>query len=335
MARGGADRQLPASPDGEGVFIVVNRSSGTSVVRQDPARMLAERLPRAELHLIEGGDPAEAVRMALARADPPRILGVCGGDGSVAAVAHEARLAGLPFLVIPAGTFNHFARAAGASPPSAAVDALQRGEGVRVDVAELSLDDDAPITVLNTASVGVYPEFVTERERHERRWGKWLAGLMAARVLRHSDPVTIVVGGRRALVWTLFVGVGANDSDIVAPLRRRRLDGGVLDVRLLHADKRATAMASLAFGRRISMILRGLGLLPRRLEWRMTESLDVIVRPQQGQPPGFAHDGEVAIEAPARAAAASAEPGYRTRIRVVPAALDVYRPAATRHPMKG
>ena len=326
-ARGGADRRLPASPDGEGAFIVVNRSSGTSVVRLDPARMLAERLPRAELHLLEGGDPGEAVRVALARADPPSILGVCGGDGSVAAVAHEARLAGLPLLVVPSGTFNHFAKAAGASPPSAAVDALQRGEGVRVDVAELSFDDDDPITVLNTASVGVYPEFVTERERHERRWGKWLAGLMAARVLRDAEPVTIAIGGRQANVWTLFVGVGANDPDIAAPLGRRRLDGGVLDVRVLHADTRARAVASLAFGRRTSGILRGLGMLPRRIESFTTPSLEVVVKPREDQPPGFAHDGEVATATAAEAAAAHGDRGYRTRIAIEPGALDVYRPA--------
>ncbi len=334
-AAGGADRRLPASPDGEGAFIVVNRSSGTSVVRLDPARMLAERLPRAELHLSEGGDPGEAVRAALARADPPRILGVCGGDGSVAAVAHEARLAGLPLLVVPTGTFNHFAKAAGASPASAAVDALQRGEGVRVDVAELSFADADPITVLNTASVGVYPEFVAERERHEQRWGKWLAGLMATRVLRESEPVTIVIGGRQANVWTLFVGVGANDPDVAAPLGRRRLDGGVLDVRVLHADTRARAVASLAFGRRITGILRGLGMLPRRIESFMTPSLEVIVKPRGNQPPGFAHDGEVATATAAEAAAAQGNRGYRTAITIEPGRSTCIGPRSRTPPDEG
>lgn len=52
------------------------------------------------------------------------------------------------------------------------------------------------------------------------------------------------------------------------------------------------------------------------------------MRPREGQPPGFAHDGEVAIDAPAVAAEAYPAPGYRTTVRIVPAALDVYRPAA-------
>jgi len=183
--------------------------------------------------------------------------------------------------------------------------------------------------VLNTASVGIYPDFVAVREQLEERWGKWLAAIIAAmRVLRRSEPVTVVVNGRRARVWTLFVGVGLNDPGTVAPLQRRRLDGGVLDVRILHAGSRARAAASLAFGRRTSAVLRGLRLLPRRIESFTAESLDVVVRPREGQPPGFAHDGEVAISAPADAAAAYPAAGYRTTVRIVPAALDVYRPAA-------
>jgi diacylglycerol kinase family enzyme/membrane-associated phospholipid phosphatase len=329
----GEDRALPASADGDGVFIVANRSSGTAVVRADPLRVIAERLPRAEVRVLDGEDPREVAREVLARPTPPRILGVCGGDGSVASVAHEAIAAGLPLLVLPGGTFNHFARTAGAASVDLAIDALQRGEGVRADVAELRFGEDAPITVLNTASVGVYPDFVAEREAREERLGKWLAAVAAAaRVLRRANPVTVVVNGRRANVWTLFVGVGVNDPGTVAPLQRRRLDGGVLDVRLLHvgphmqhAGSRVQAAATLAFGRRMSALFRGLRLLPRRIEVFRTESLDVVVRPRHGQAPGFAHDGEVATDAAAEASAAYPGPGYRTTLQIVPAALDVYR----------
>ena len=327
----GDDASLPGSAEGDGVFLVANRASGTSVVRADPLRVIADRLPLADVHVLdEGEDPRDVVREALARPVPPRVIGVCGGDGSVAAVAHVARQAGLPLLVVPGGTFNHFARTAGAASVDLAIDALQRGEGVRADVAELSFGDDPPITVLNAASVGVYPDFVAMREQLEDRWGKWIAALIAAtRVLRRAEPVTVVVDGRRARVWSLVVGVGANDPGTPAPLQRRRLDGGVLDVRVLHADTRVGAAASLAFGRRTSAVLRGLRLLPRRSEAFTARALDVVVRPRQEQPPGFAHDGEVALEAPAAASTASAAPGYRTTIRVVPASLDVYRPAST------
>lgn len=325
----GEDRRLPASPDGAGVFVVVNPSSGTSVVRADPMPTLETRLPRAELHLlVDGEDPADVARRALDRADPPRVLGVCGGDGTVAAVAHVARGAGLPLVVVPGGTFNHFARTAGAASVDLAIDALQRGEGVRVDVGELVFDEQPPLTVLNTASVGVYPDFVIERERLQPRLGKWIAAVVAAgRVLRRSEPVSVELDGRPVEVWTLYVGVGENDAGIVAPLQRRRLDDGVLDVRILRAGSRPRAAASLAFGRRTSALFRRLRLLPDRVDAFTTDALEVVVRPREGQPPGFAHDGEVALDEPARADAASPAPGYRTRLRVIPGALDVYRPA--------
>lgn len=334
----GADRSLPASPDGAGVFLVVNRSSGTSVIRADPLPVIDERLPRAEVHVLDDDEsPREAVQAALARAVPPRILGVCGGDGSVAAVAHEAISAGLPLVVVPGGTFNHFARTAGAASVDLAIDALQRGEGVRADVAALAFGDEQEVTVLNAASVGVYPDFVAVREQLQPRLGKWIAALVAAaRVLRRSQPVTVVVNGRRAQVWSLVVGVGAGDPATLAPLQRRRLDDGLLDVRLLHAGSRAGAVASLAFGRPASAVLRALRLLPRRTEMFRAESIDVVVRPREGQPPGFAHDGEVAIAATREATAAYPGHGYRTRITIAPGALDVYRPASNgNHPTRG
>ncbi|HEX6364701.1 MAG TPA: phosphatase PAP2 family protein [Agromyces sp.] len=330
----GDDRALPASTDGDGVFIVVNRSSGTSVVRADPLRVIADRLPRAEVQVLEtDDDPRVAVREALARPEPPRVIGVVGGDGSVATIAHLARQAGLPLFVVPGGTFNHFARTAGAASVDLAIDALQRGEGVRADVAELAFGDGDPITVLNSASVGVYADFVARREQLDGRWGKWIGGLIAAAgVVRRSEPVTVVVNGRRTRAWSLFVGVGPNDPGTAAPLQRRRLDGGVLDVRVLHAESRLHATASLAFGRRTSAVLRWLRLVPQRIDVFTATSLDVIVRPRQGQPPGFAHDGEVALDAPAEASAEHPGPGYRTRITIAPRALDVYRPARSSAP---
>lgn len=333
----GADRELPASPDGEGVFIVVNRASGTSVVRADPVDVIRERLPRAEVRVIDDDRLDDLVREALARPDAPRIIGVCGGDGSVAAVAHEVRRAGVPLLIVPGGTFNHFARTAGASSPEDAIEALQRGEGVRADVAELVFGDADPITVINAASVGVYPDFVAARDVLQHRLhNKWVAGLIAAeRVLRRAEPTAVVVDGRRTQAWTLFVGVGANDRDTPAPLQRQHLDDGLLDVRVLHAGSHLKAIASLAFGKRSAGLLRRLGLLPERVEAFTETEVTVDVRPRRGQPPGFAHDGEVALEAPAAASADLSAPGYRTTVRIVPGALDVYRPAVRTAPMEG
>ncbi|WP_432806450.1 diacylglycerol kinase family protein [Microbacterium neungamense] len=77
--------------------------------------------------LEEGDDIAALVRDAVASSSPPRVLGVWGGDGSVAAVADAARRVGLPLLVLPGGTFNHFARTAGVPTIEDGIEALRTG----------------------------------------------------------------------------------------------------------------------------------------------------------------------------------------------------------------
>ena len=163
---------------------------------------------------------------------------------------------------------------------------------MRADVAELRLGAGEPVTVINTVSVGLYPNFVAERERQQKHLRKWPAAVLAAvRVLREETPTDVPVNGRRARVWTVFVGINRNYPGVVAPLHRRRLDDGVLDVRILHAGSRAHAVGALSFGRRTSAILRALRLSPASGVGRIvTSSVQVRVRPQGGRPPGFAHD---------------------------------------------
>lgn len=56
-------------------------------------------------------------------------LGMAGGDGSLALVASAASAHGVPFICIPAGTRNHFARDMGVPPNElvAALDAFTMG----------------------------------------------------------------------------------------------------------------------------------------------------------------------------------------------------------------
>src|SRR5690554_5781970 len=168
---GGAPITLPAIGDGAGTFIVVNPSSGTSTLSLDPLPQIEQRLPAARVHeLQEGENLPDVVREAVASARPVA-LGVCGGDGTVSTVAGLARELDLPLLVIPGGTFNHFAGTAGIASVASALDAAQAGEGVRADVAEVAIDGGQPFTVLNAASVGIYPDFVEQRSTKEDRFG--------------------------------------------------------------------------------------------------------------------------------------------------------------------
>ncbi|MGO4534031.1 bifunctional phosphatase PAP2/diacylglycerol kinase family protein [Leifsonia sp. 2MCAF36] len=314
---------LPATETGDGVFIVVNPGSGRGLGRPEPGPLLRERLPRAQIHeLADGDDIADVVARRLDSEDPPRVLGVYGGDGTVAAVAQQARKADLPLLVFPGGTFNHFAKAALLDSVDATLDALAAGSGREVDVADLGFADGTELTVLNTASVGIYPSFVEEREKHERRLGKPIAAVLAAiRVVRRGSPLRVEIDGVARDVWSVFVGVDRYYPVAVAPIERRRLDDHLLDVRILFADgrPRTRGAVALAFGGRTDALVARLPFLqgPPALEARTVEEITIAAA---GEDPGYAHDGEASTETPGEQ--------KKLTIRVRPSAVRVYSPRA-------
>lgn len=307
---------------GEGLLIVRNARSGTAVVRSDPAELIAARLPAAQVHeLAEGEDLDEAVASAFADDDPPRVLGVYGGDGSVSRMSGLARRYDVPLLVMPGGTFNHFARSAGLEDVETAIDAYAADATVAVSAMEVREGDGEPVLVLNAASVGAYPELIEERDKRRRRLGKWVGGIVAAwRTMRSAEPLMIVRDGRRARVWSVFVGVGTNDPDRVATMQRAHLEEAVLDVRIHHArGGHRRAIASLAFGRRTAAVLRAVRLMPPRsdVERLVVPEFFMTVRPAPGHPEVWVHDGE--LEEPHGEE-------FTLQCRAVPAAVTVYAP---------
>jgi undecaprenyl-diphosphatase len=220
-------RKMPSS-DGAGLTVVVNPSSGPALSR-NPSDELREGLPAARIIELDGEqDPVEVMREAAKEATA---LGVAGGDGTVNAAAGVALEHGLPLLVVPAGTLNHFARDAGLDTVADAIDAVRSGSLIEVDVAEI---DGEPF--LNTASFGAYVDLVDAREQLEDRIGKWPAVVVALmRVLRRSDPVTVEVGGQRKEIWIAFIGNCRYHPEGFAPSWRNQLDDGALDVRVVEA----------------------------------------------------------------------------------------------------
>ncbi|GAA5093205.1 hypothetical protein GCM10025760_22990 [Microbacterium yannicii] len=311
-----------AFADGRGVFIVRNAASGTAVVRADPAGTFSARLPAATIHeLAEGEDLAEVVTRAMQSDEPPAVLGVYGGDGSVSRMAGLARQHERPLLVMPGGTFNHFARSAGLDDVDIAIDALQAGTTIDVSAIEAHADDGEPILALNAVSVGTYPELIDERDRRRASLGKWLGGIVAAwRTLRSAESLTVVREGRRARVWSVFVGIGRNDPQRVATMQRETLVEPTLDVRIHHArGTRLRAMASLAFGRRTAAVLRAVRLMPPRsdVERLVVADFAMTVRLEDGHPSVFVHDGELEEVAPG---------GFTLRCVAIPRAVTVFAP---------
>ncbi|WP_405014445.1 bifunctional phosphatase PAP2/diacylglycerol kinase family protein [Kitasatospora sp. NBC_01539] len=297
----------PALPRGAGLVVVVNADSGPD----GPDTAVAELrrlLPDADLVLRGPGDdlPALVEEAARRAAADGGALGVCGGDGSVNLAADAARRAGLPLAVFPGGTLNHFALDLGTASLAGTASAVEDGSAVSVDIGRAQGPDGTDLHFLNTFSIGVYPDLVRIRERHEKRIGKWPAlGVALVEVLSRAEPVRVSVSGVPRSLWLLFAGSGAYDPPGFAPTRRVRLDDGILDVRIVDGSH------PFARTRLVLAFLTGtLGRSPVYKEARL-RALDVS---DLRGVPHAAIDGEV-VDAPDRLLL-----GKR------PGGLTVYRP---------
>jgi diacylglycerol kinase family enzyme len=232
LARNQADwrtPERPAQPPARHPYLIMNPKSGGGKVAKFNLKEKAEALG-AEVFLMEGVEPvdvAEVARKAVARGAD--LLGVAGGDGTQALVAGVAAEHDIPFMVITAGTRNHFALDLGLDrgDPAACLGALRDGVELRVDLGVIGGQ-----TFVNNASFGAYAEVV---ETPEYRGDKvnttlnllpdLLQGHRGARLMARTDGVEIMVP-QAVLVANNPYGTG----DIAGLSRRGRLDGGVLGV---------------------------------------------------------------------------------------------------------
>lgn len=229
--------RAPAPRHGEGLHVVVNTASGLPPLLTSSADRIRAALPQAEVvERTEDEDLTELLEKAAEAAiEEGGALGVCGGDGTVSQAASVALRHGLPLAVFPGGTRNHFAIDLGLASVEDTATAVLRGRATAVDLARhTDLADGTATTFLNTFSIGSYPDLVRVRERWSRRIGSWPASVLAAvHVLRTSSPVDIEINGRPRSVWLLFAGNCRYSSWGLAPVRRRDLSDGVLDVRIV------------------------------------------------------------------------------------------------------
>lgn len=147
--------------------------------------------------------------------------------------------------MLPGGTLNHFARDAGTPTLADAVQAASRGEAAVADVGHVSVERGLPdspehleLIMLNTASIGLYPNLVRRREQLQPALGKPLAGVVAMlRTFAAGTPTTLIVNGVRHRLWILYIGRGRYYPRDHAPLVRPVLADGVLDLRMITADE--------------------------------------------------------------------------------------------------
>ncbi|MEV7607537.1 phosphatase PAP2 family protein [Paenarthrobacter sp. NPDC089322] len=279
----------PAIADGEGLGIAVNVLGGS--YSPETGELLQVVFPKAYIHKIAEGEDVAAEINAVATRPGIVALGVWGGDGTVGTAAAAAVEHSLPLLVLPGGTLNHFARDLGTSSIEDAIDAVTNGRAALVDFGHVALERGLPdmpepmvLSMLNTASVGVYPNLVRRRERLQPALGKPLAGLLASlRTFAANSPTTLTVDGVRHKLWILYMGRGRYYPSDHAPLRRPVLDDGVFDVRMITADE------PFARARLLWAVVTGTVAASRVTH--LTEATTVTVE-AVGQPLVLAVDGE-------------------------------------------
>ncbi|HET6533890.1 MAG TPA: diacylglycerol kinase family protein [Actinoplanes sp.] len=210
-------------------FMIMNPRSGGGKVERFHLAERARQLG-AEVVLLEGPGEVDVADLAeQAIRDGADLLGVAGGDGTQARVAAVAARHGVPFMVISAGTRNHFALDLGLDreDPAKCLDALSDGVELHIDLGQVG-----DRTFVNNASFGAYATVVQSpayRDDKTRTTLDMLPDLLTG----HRGPLLRLRIGETVLSGSQAVLISNNPygSDDLAGLGRRpRLDGGVLGV---------------------------------------------------------------------------------------------------------
>lgn len=233
------------------VLIMNPRSGGGKVARFG----LVERGKAlgAEVVLLDTSTHQDVSALARrAVADGADLLGVAGGDGTQALVAEVAAEYDLPFLVVPAGTRNHFAMDLGLdrADPSRALDALKDGVELRVDLGQV-----AGRPFVNTVSFGAYAEIVQSSRYRVAKSGTALDQLPDLLVANPGVRLDAMADGTS--LHSQQALLVSNNPYLTAALeagRRAALDKGTLGVVGVRVDGAAQAAELALRGTRASAL---------------------------------------------------------------------------------
>jgi len=221
--------EYPAQPPSSHPYLIMNPKSGGGKVERFDLKRKAEDLG-AEVFVMGGLEPVDVAQVARkAIAKGADLLGVAGGDGTQALVAEVAAEHGIPFMVITAGTRNHFGLDLGLDrdDPSSCLRALSDGVELHVDLGVVG-----GRTFVNNASFGAYAEIVQGPAYRDDKLNTTLnllpdllQGHRGARLWARAEGVEI------RTPQALLVSNNPYETEDIAGLGRRfRLDRGELGV---------------------------------------------------------------------------------------------------------
>lgn len=217
------------------------------------------------------------------------VIGMAGGDGSQALVATVAARHHIPYVVIPAGTRNHFALDLGLDRDDVvgALDAFTDGTERRIDLAEVN-----GRVFVNNASLGLYAKIVASPEYRDAKL-KTAAGLLPDLLGPGTEPLDLRFTGPGGDEFrTAHLILVSNDryqlDHIGGRGTRERLDAGTLGVVAARIDGAAAARRFIA--------LEAASQIRRFEGWQEWEARRFEVR--SGGPVEIGIDGESLVMDP-------------------------------------
>jgi diacylglycerol kinase family enzyme len=158
------------------------------------------------------------------------VIGMAGGDGSLGIVASVAATRGIPFVCVPAGTRNHFARDLGLdrADPVGALDAFGPAREGTVDLATVN-----GRTFVNNVSLGLYGTMVASEDYRAEKL-KTAAETMQEHLGPSAPPYDLHAEGPDGPIDDPQVIEVSNNPYLLRSLTtfgtRARMDSGTLGV---------------------------------------------------------------------------------------------------------
>ncbi|MTH77582.1 diacylglycerol/lipid kinase family protein [Paracoccus aestuariivivens] len=192
------------------VCVIVNLGSGRKAgdaIADQIRQRLQDRVARFDLRRVTKGSDLPAIA-ASAVSEGFDLIVAAGGDGTQAAIAGAVVDSAATMVVIPAGTFNYFARDLGVGETvDKALEVLDSPHQRRIHVGEIN-----GMLFLNNVSFGAYPEILKRRESIYKRWGRsriaaYWSAVAALWNLRHPLRLTVRANGREQQFTTALAFV--------------------------------------------------------------------------------------------------------------------------------
>lgn len=209
-----------------------------------------------DVRVADGNELTAAIRDAIASG--VKRIAVAGGDGTLSSAAEILAGTQVELAVVPAGTYNHFAKDLGLNLElKTACDVATSGRVIAVDVGRVN-----GRVFLNTSSVGMYANFVRKRDRHEATLGRLALFRAAVETLARFQPFNVTfeteAGAKTYLTPQVFIGV--DERELRFPKMGNRIENGRagLHVMIARAESRSRFIAIAIMG-----LVRGLRAVSR------------------------------------------------------------------------